>query len=102
MKVRMTLEVSDAARAYIAQHVGGGTTQAGMADRDSIVEFFEKLAKSTDEAGVLLTPGKLQENELGDAKEAVTYLRAQGKTESQIRSWLFYQKARFAVAMTAK
>jgi len=96
MKIAITLDVPDPARLYIAQLVEDAETiNKGLATREACIAYIQAhLARLASDGSVLPT-GKLTLEEEDDAKEAVTYLRAQGKTEGQIRAWLLLQKARF-------
>lgn len=95
MKIAMTLEVPDAARKYIAMLAEGETIQSGLASRDACVEYLQTVVSRLSDDGSIVPTGKLTEDEEADAKEAITWLRAQGKTDGQIRAWLLLQKARF-------
>lgn len=96
MKIAVTLEVPDPARLYIAHLVEQcETINSGLASREAIVAYMQAHLARLAEDGSSLPTGRLTEDEEKDAKEAVTYLRAQGKSEGQIRAWLLLQKARF-------
>lgn len=95
MKIEMTLDVPDPARKYIASLADCETIQSGLATREAVVAYMQTLVARLSDDGSILPTGKLTDEEETDAKEAVTWLRAQGKTDGQIRAWLLLQKARF-------
>lgn len=94
MRINTTFEVSDEARHYIAALAGGETTDKGAATRESVIAYVQAMLNrlSSDFQG--LPTGKVSEEEAGDAKDAVDYLRRLGRTEGQIRAWLYLQRAR--------
>lgn len=109
MKVRMTLELPDGAREYIAQMTANTkqTTQ-GLATRQACQSFFQHFAQrlSADQEAFIAQLNKaraevhfgpLHDSDIKDSNEAVDYLRAQGKTDAAIRQWLLKQRARSAI-----
>lgn len=102
MKIEMTIEFPDAARRYIAMLSAADvvereqiTTDRGLATREACASYIKAVIAGLDKEGSVIPTGKLTLEEETDAKEAVTWLRAQGKTDGQIRAWLLLQKARF-------
>jgi len=109
MKVRITLDLSDSVREYIAQMSENcKTSSERLAKRESCVAFLESLVERMHLDQIDFTKrltaareevyfGSLTDSDIGDANDAVAYLRAQGKTDAGIRAWLIKQRARAAV-----
>lgn len=109
MKVRMTLEVPDELRRFIAEMERNcPTTKDGLASRFAVAKYVQNLVaklNATQEAleldrnrirqEILMAP--LTAAEIEDNKQAVSWLRAQGKSDPAIREWLLHQKARLAI-----
>lgn len=98
MKVRMTIEVPESARLYIAGVNKGDLDTRALANRDGVREFLQRYVVALSEDAGSLYPGPLTDAEIRDAREAVTYLRAQGKEDREIRAWLIMQQARVQAA----
>jgi hypothetical protein len=88
MKVRMTIEVPESARLYIGGINKGDLDSRALAGREGVREFLQRYVAALAEDAGSLYPGPLTDAEIRDAREAVTYLRAQGKQDHEIRAWL--------------
>lgn len=103
MKINLTVEVSDEARRYIAALLGEmlksgeprvSRTTRGLARRADVRRYLQlhlqqlriDYSESRDQG--------LTVEERRDISDAIAYLRAQGKSDSQIRAWLLMQRAR--------
>lgn len=98
MKVRMTLDVPENARLHIGALTGEQVDDRALATRDGVREFLQQFVATLAESVSTVSPGPLTDAEIKDAREAVTYLRANGKTDQEIRTWLLMQQARISVA----
>lgn len=98
MKVRLTLEVPEAARLHIGALDKGDLDTRALAGRDGIRNFMQRYVSALAEQASAVHAGPLTDAEIKDAREAVTYLRANGKTDDEIRTWLLLQQARIEVA----
>lgn len=98
MKVRMTIDVPEKARLFIAGVNKGDLDSRALANRDGIKEFMERYVTALGEDSGALYPGPLTDAEIRDAREAVTYLRAKGHQDHEIRAWLIMQQARVQAA----
>ncbi len=97
MKINLTLEVSDDLRRLIGKVQGSGipTTQDGLATRLAVIEFIRSRLNVLDEAAagfsVAVQP---TEQELIEYEHAISYLKAGGMGETDIKRWIFKQRAR--------
>src|SRR5688572_9542895 len=98
MKVRMTLEVPENARLHIGGMALGDLDARALATRDGVRDYLQRYVEALAEDASAVSPGPLTDGEIHDAREAVTYLRANGKTDHEIRTWLLMQQARIQVA----
>lgn len=98
MKVRLTVEVSDSARLHIGALDRSDLDSRALAGREGIREYVQRHVNALGEQADALYMGPLTDAEIKDAREAVTYLRANGKTDDQIRAWLLLQQARIQVS----
>lgn len=98
MKVRMTLEVPENARQYIGAIANGDLDSRALATRDGVRDYLQRYVVCLAEDASAVSPGPLTDAEINDAREAVTYLRANGKTDHEIRTWLLMQQARIHVS----
>jgi hypothetical protein len=98
MKVRLTLDVSDPARLHIGAFDRSDLDSRALAGREGIRGYVQRHVDALGEMAEALHMGPLTDNETKDAREAVTYLRANGRTDEEIRAWLLLQQARIQVA----
>lgn len=97
MKINLTLEVSDDLRRAIAKAQGTGmpSTQDGLATRWAVIEFIRSRLSILDEEAAgfsfALQPTK---QELMEYEHAISYLKAGGMGETDIKRWIFKQRAR--------
>lgn len=98
MRVRMTLEVPEPARLHIAGLGAPDIDSRALATRDGIRDYIQRYVQALAEDASALSLGPLTDAEIKDAKEAVTFLRAKGMRDHEIRSWLLMQQARIQVA----
>jgi hypothetical protein len=94
----MTIDVPEKARLFIAGVNKGDLDTRALANRDGIKEFMERYVTALGQDAGSLYPGPLTDAEIKDAREAVTYLRAQGRQDHEIRAWLIMQQARVQAA----
>lgn len=109
MKVRLTVQVQDALRAYIASKAS--RTKAGLAPRKDVVAWLQKNVSELGTSSLAetmvreyaqwkeYTTAPLTQDEVRDAKAAIEYLRSAGKTNSEIRAWMLLQRARLDFAI---
>jgi hypothetical protein len=90
MKVRVTLELSDDFRSYVAATVStSAKTRQGLATRTACRAWIiANLAQLGD-----LPHLHFDRVDLKDFTEAVDYLRKAGRTDDEIRRWLMTQRA---------
>lgn len=98
MKVAMTLDVSEGARLHIGALNKGDLDARALANREVIREYMQRYVTALGEKASALHLGALTDEEIKDAREAVTYLRAKGMQDHEIRNWLLIQQARISVA----
>lgn len=96
MRLNLTVEITDSARNYLAAlYPVRDKTAAGQATKDAIRAHLQEHCDDLSRAFQGAHKGPLKANEVKDAEEAITYLRAQGRTDEQIRAWLLIQRARY-------
>jgi len=109
MKIRVTLDLSDSVRKWIAE-LTPGCAVAGdhLATRAVCTQFihdfigrlqndgFRYYTEMVDARREIIF-GRLRDEDVKDSNEAVEYLRAQGKSDAAIRQWLLKQRARAAI-----
>ncbi len=101
MRVRLTVEVGDSTRRFIAKQIArapGSCTKDGRARRRAIEIWIQgQLATAESEHLELFRAerdSRLTPLEEEEAALAVQHLRAAGKTDKQIVQWLILQRAR--------
>lgn len=95
MRVRLSFTVSDSARRYIALLLpDAARTKDGMARSVAVERYINEHLAALNDASLGAHFGPLTEREAAEVQEAVSYLRAQGRSDSQIRAWLLVQRAR--------
>lgn len=98
MKIRMTLEVPESARLHMGALGADGIDNRALATREAVRDFLQQYVVALAEDTGVASIGPLTDAEINDAREAVTYLRASGKSDKEIRTWLLMQQARIQVA----
>ena len=97
MRVRLTLEVPDAARRYLARllpeapHTREGRHRKLL--RAALIEHLQGYVNQLAEDFSGGYVGPLSDKDQRDAQDAVSYLRAAGKSDGQIRAWLLLQRS---------
>ena len=99
MKLKVTLEVSDAARRQIAllRPDGRQTTRTKKAVRSVIIAYLQERLENLSKLYPWWDNEPLTPTELAEAADAVSTLRYSGKTDEQIRAWLALQRARYVL-----
>lgn len=104
MRLRVTVEVGDSTRRFIAKQVGrapGTCTRDGRARRKTIALWIAEQLKTAEGEHLELfraeRDSRLTDLEEHEAAQAVAYLRSAGKSDKEIVSWLLLQRARFKV-----
>jgi hypothetical protein len=95
MKINLTFDVSDDLRRIMAQSPEAKITTGGLATRETVTALLQaKMLIWNEGATGFATPKAMTEEELQDYEDAVRYLKATGKTDIQIKRWIFKQRAR--------
>jgi hypothetical protein len=97
MRLRPVLIVSDRARKVIAKlrPEGQRTARGAKASRDLVISYVQERLHRLSDLAPWWDDSPLSEDDLEDARSAVAYLRSSGKTDSEIKSWLLVQRARY-------
>jgi hypothetical protein len=95
MKINLTLDIPDDLRRAIGKLVGAEITQEGLATRDTVLAFLNQRLSSM----AIATEGfefaqHLIDTELSGYEDAIAYLKAGGWDSTQIKRWVFKQRAR--------
>lgn len=99
MRFKPLLLVSDSARKVIARlHPQLPRTARGhKATREAMVTYLQGRLDGLSGLAPWWDDEPLSTDEERDAKAAVDYLRKCGKSDSEIRSWLLLQRARYDI-----
>src|SRR5579862_4435524 len=103
MKVRLTLDLSDALRNAIGQSLPQKSkTRKGLAHHAAIIAVLKQWTEEAAEDWRPLYPRpKLTALEEGEAAQAVDYLKKIGRSDRQIRDWLLLERARLRFPRSA-
>jgi hypothetical protein len=95
MKINLTLDVSDDLRRLMGQAPECKKTRDGLAVREAVVRCVRAkvLAWSVMAEGFAV-PAALTGDERDEYADAVSYLKALGWTDTQIKRWILKQRAR--------
>jgi hypothetical protein len=97
VRLKALLFVSDTARRAIA-HVQPSlprTVRGAMVTREGVVEYVQSRLDALTALAPWWDDEPLSATEAQDARAAVDYLRAAGKSDADIRAWLLLQRARY-------
>lgn len=99
MKIKITLEVSDAVRRYLGSQVPPERrTRKGVAVKSAAAGFLTAYIQgrldTLSTGWHILPPPKLTDVARREHHQAVSYLRALGKSDEQICAWILAQQAR--------
>jgi len=97
LRVRPVLEVSPAARKAIARlcPTGRRTVRGALATRNLIVSYLQDRLDRLSSLYPWWDDEPLTPAELSEARDAVEILKGAGKSDAEIRAWLFVQRARY-------
>lgn len=97
MRLRPVLLVSDSARKMIAKLRPGGarTARGAKASRELVITYLQDRLDQLSALHPWWDDEPLRDDEIGDARAAVEYLRRAGKSDADIRAWLLCQRARY-------
>lgn len=97
MRLRPSIEVSDAARRMIArmQPECKTTARGHLATRAAVIAYIQARLDTLNHLSPWWDDEPLSPTESADASAAIQYLRHAQKTEGEIRAWLFLQRARY-------
>jgi len=103
MKIRLSVDVTENDRLYLSRLITDAQrTRSGIMTKRAVQEHLNaKLAEyfkvlSSDFWNSHSKP--LTAEEARDASDAITYMRSIGKSDGEIRAWLFMQRARLHFA----
>ena len=97
--MRVLLHVSDGARRQIARLMGAnGTVRGKLAHRKEVLVYLQRRLDTLSELYPWWDdePG-LTADERADHEAAIEHLRANGRSDAEIRAWLSLQRARLAM-----
>jgi hypothetical protein len=97
MRIKLVLEVSDAARRAMAciQPQAPRTQRGHKATRTAVIGYLQERVNQLSTLAPWWDNEPLTPAEIADAKMAVELLRTQGKADGDIRAWLLLQRARY-------
>ncbi len=95
MKINLTLEISDDLRRVMGKLPNIKTNENGLAVRQHVVELIKSRVDewNTDTKGFTI-PEPITSDEMEDFKDAVDYMKAIGVSDTDIKRWIFKQRAR--------
>jgi hypothetical protein len=101
MRCRPLLDVTDIARRAIAQlqPARPRTARGALATRESVIAYLQDRLDHLSTLAPWWDDEPLSADESKDASAAIQYLRSAGKSDSEIRSWLLLQRARYDLRM---
>jgi hypothetical protein len=95
MKINLTLEVCDDLRRLMGTAPECAKTQDGLATREEVIHFLRaKLVVWSVLAEGFSLPSPITEHEKDEYESAITHLQACGWDSTQIKRWIFKQRAR--------
>ncbi len=99
MRIRFTLDVPDGARKYIGLVAPNGipTKWKRFATRGQVIDYVRERIALISRAYPWWDDETFDAEDLADCAQAITYLRANGKTDMEIRAWLLLHRARLHV-----
>jgi hypothetical protein len=101
LRVRMTVEVSDAIRRYIAtQYPTHKPNHRKLARRTTIETYINDRLKLVSSIFPYWDSEPVLDEE--DTRAAISMLRGEGWDDMKIRAWLYTQAARCQIARSAK
>jgi hypothetical protein len=95
MKINLTLDVSDDLRRVMGQAPECKKTRDGLAVREAVVRYVRaKVLTWSVRAEGFAVPAALTDAEMDGYDDAVSYLKALGLTDTQVKRWILKQRAR--------